>query len=93
MIGNYVGRKVRMYFSKKLNDGHHELVYGLSSHWGSGRGLGHFQPFYDAAWFFQERLIQEFGYHECPSCYWAHHKPEPHPQWCEWNMESRNSKN
>ena len=90
MIGNYVGRKVRMYFSKKLNDGHHELVYGLSSHWGSLQGLGKQPGFYLAAWNVQERLIHEFEYQECPYCRWATVKPHA---WCAHELASNDTKN
>lgn len=89
MMRELIGRKVRVYLGKKLRDGQHELVYGLSSYWGSRQGLGRWNPFYDAAWFFQERLIREFGYHECPSCYWATHRPENHSTWCKAEIESR----
>ena len=93
MMRNYVGRKVKMYLGKKLDEGHDELVYGLSSYWGSRRGLGRWLPFCDAAWFVQERLIREFGYHECPGCYWATHRPDNHSTWCRAEIKSRESSN
>lgn len=90
MIGRFFGRKARMYLTNKLNEGHHELVYGLSSYWGSAQGLGRYGPFYDAAWFVQERLIREFDYHECSRCHWATTKP--HTSWCAEQRENKNEK-
>jgi len=67
----YIEEKVLKFLNKKLDQGHHELVYGLTSYWGSLNGLGNFRSFYGAAWRTQERLIAEFDYPECPGCYWA----------------------
>jgi hypothetical protein len=39
----------------------------------------------DATWEVQDRLIKEFGYHECPSCKWATENPREHltvGSWC-----------
>ncbi len=81
MMKKWIGRKVTQYLNKKLDDGHDALVYGLSNYWGSRCGLGRILGVYDAAWFIQERLIQEYGYQECPSCYWATHRPHQ-SEWC-----------
>jgi hypothetical protein len=45
----YVAGLVQKYFNKKLDEGHHELVFGLSHHWGSLQGLGKQPGFYLAA--------------------------------------------
>lgn len=87
MIGKYLERKARQYLNKKLDTGHNELVYGLTSYWGQRRGLGRFAPFNDATWFVQDRLIREFHYLECPYCHWANHHPDNHA-WCQAEMES-----
>jgi hypothetical protein len=87
----YIERKVSSYLNKKLDDGDNELVYGLSSYWGTGRGLGRFSPFYDAAWYIQGRLIRESGYQECPCCYWATHCSYNHGTWCREQFEKLQS--
>lgn len=69
---------VIQFFSNKLNHGHHEFVFGLTSYWGSQNGLGKYIPFYSASFFMQERLIKEFGYAECPYCYWAMARANDH---------------
>lgn len=81
---------VQKYFNQKLNQGHHELVYGLSLHWGSLQGLGKRPGFYIAAWNIQERLIHEFRYPQCPYCRWATARPHA---WCATQLESNSTEN
>ncbi len=88
---SYIEKRVSLYLNKKLDMRHHEIVYGLSSHWGSLRGLGRFAPFYSAAWSIQKRLVQEFKYQECPYCHWATHHPENH-EWCQNEMNPEQTK-
>jgi len=82
---------VQKYFNKKLDDGHQELVFGLSSYWGSLQGLGKRPGFYVASAEIQERLIHEFGYHRCPSCLWA--TTRPHTGWCTEQQEPVDTEN
>ena len=65
---------------KKLNEGHHELVYGLSAYWGT-KSVGFWGFCYGAAWSVQDRLIKDFGYHRCPSCHWST-TDKVHSGWC-----------
>lgn len=92
MTGKHLQQKVRDYLDKKLDKGYHELVYGLSCYWGSLHGLGRWNSFYDAAWFVQERLIQEFHYLECPYCRWATHRLDNHV-WCQAKLRSITDQN
>lgn len=86
----HISKKVRTFLNKKLEEGQDELVYGLSSYWGKRRGLGRWKPFYDASWFVQERLIQEFNYQECPCCHWATHHLDNH-SWCQAQIKASGS--
>lgn len=94
MIGKnlYLEQKARNYLDKKLDKGHHELVYGLASYWGSLYGLGRWDPFYGAAWSVQDRLIREFHYLECPYCRWATHHLDNHV-WCQAELKSKADQN
>lgn len=78
-----IEKVVTRFLNKKLDEGHHELVFGIASYWGSLNGLGKINSFYRASWHTQERLIKEFGYKECPSCRWAVERLDNHPWCCE----------
>ena len=73
------------YLEEKLDNKQHELVYGLSHYWGSGKGWGRFIPVQNAAASVQDRLIESFGYSRCPSCTWSTHSVPHHfieSDWC-----------
>lgn len=59
--------------NKMLDRGHHRIVYKISIYFGSLGGIKNprLLDLYVASWLIQDRLIKEFGYHECPSCRWA----------------------
>jgi hypothetical protein len=62
------------HLNKQLDGGRHKYVHRFSSYWGERSALlgGMLNsPFYGPSWEVQARLIKEFGYHECPFCYWA----------------------
>lgn len=71
------------YLVRQLESGHHEFVKDLSS---CGQiAYGWKFPFRslslainDAFWSIQEMLVQEHGYHRCPSCDWACRTPSDH---------------
>ncbi len=79
---------VRRYLTKKLNQGHHEFIYGLTNYWGSLNGLGNYLSFSRPSCQMQKRLIEEFGYTECPHCYWAIARSDDH-EYCKSMLEDR----
>lgn len=62
---------VHKHLDRKLDAGHHELVFGLSQYWGANNGLGKLRGFSWASADVQDRLVSEFGYKRCPYCTWA----------------------
>jgi len=74
MLRYRLERFILKHLNKQLNSGRHEFVYGFSGYWGRRSELfgGMLNsPFYGPSAEVQGRLIKEFGYHECPYCYWA----------------------
>lgn len=69
----WLERFILKHLNRQLNNGRHEVVYRFSSYWGEKSLLfrGGLKPLYFASSEVQTRLIREFGYHECPFCYWA----------------------
>lgn len=81
-----VVRKLTLkYFNWQLNRGNHRKVYALHDHRPTQLGpigLG----ILDATLEVQDRLVEEFGYHKCPSCEWVTEIQDEHVcqigSWC-----------
>ena len=57
--------------NQMLDRDHHQWVHRFSNYWGSKGGINLSLPLYGASWSVQSRLIDEFNYPDCPSCWWS----------------------
>lgn len=75
------------YLMVKLDRGQHQYVFHLSNRW-APRVWVFSLAFEGALWSIQARLINEFGYHECPSCGWATECSHQHMHEGSWCLEN-----